>query len=216
MSNVLGLHHENHVLGDVGGHVRDALDTLADYELEITRERAARDVTIDGELLWDGISSADNADNDENDENDDSTAEESQSDDELTEEQDRWMRRFSPAGAFLRGEVNSLTWLTAGFNTEELPVYAAGSNVFLAKAPVQTAIRFAPAKTLRLAGLLWPEARQRLANSAFATIESSGNGQVILFATMPGFRGYFKGTARLLSNALIFGPGAGASQPINW
>ncbi len=192
---------------------RNAIETLDDYEIEITRERAARDVTIDSELLWDGASVAE----DNTTEKDaDSDASKAQSEDKLTEEHDRWMRRFSPAGAFLRGEVNSLTWLTAGFDTEEVPVYAAGSSVLLAKSPVQTAIRFAPAKTLRLAGLLWPEARQRLANSAYATIESSGNGQVILFATMPGFRGYFKSSARLLSNALIYGPGAGASQPINW
>jgi hypothetical protein len=43
-----------------------------------------------------------------------------------------------------------------------------------------------------------------------------GSGQVILFASSPVFRGWFRGTARLLSNAIVYGPGAGARQPTGW
>ena len=46
--------------------------------------------------------------------------------------------------------------------------------------------------------------------------ERMGHGQVILFAAMPGFRGQFRAGARLFSNAVVYGPGAGASQPIDW
>ncbi|TVQ32641.1 MAG: peptidase [Phycisphaeraceae bacterium] len=67
---------------------------------------------------------------------------------------------------------------------------------------------------LRMSGLLWPEAAQRLANTAYLTRERVGAGQVILFATDPVFRGGSMGTGRIFSNAVIYGPGMGASHPI--
>jgi hypothetical protein len=67
---------------------------------------------------------------------------------------------------------------------------------------------------LRMSGLLWPEAADRLANSAYVTREAVGTGQVILFASSPTFRGSTKGTMRIMANALICGPGMGASAPI--
>ena len=45
-----------------------------------------------------------------------------------------------------------------------------------------------------LAGLLWPEAALRLADSAAVTVERVGSGQVILFAQDPIFRGGWPGT----------------------
>ncbi len=67
---------------------------------------------------------------------------------------------------------------------------------------------------LRMSGLLWPEASHRLANSAYVTRESLGRGQVILFATGPTFRAATLGPARVMLNAMIYGPGFGAAQPI--
>lgn len=67
---------------------------------------------------------------------------------------------------------------------------------------------------LRMSGLLWPEAAQRIANAAYVTRESVGRGQVILFATAPVFRGSTLGTARIFANAAVYGPGFGASHPI--
>ena len=67
---------------------------------------------------------------------------------------------------------------------------------------------------LRMSGLLWPEAAQRLAHAAYVTREPVGDGQVILFADSPNFRASTLGSARLLMNALVYGPGFGARQPI--
>ncbi|MEC9374697.1 MAG: M14 family metallopeptidase [Planctomycetota bacterium] len=67
---------------------------------------------------------------------------------------------------------------------------------------------------LRMSGLLWPEAAHRIANAAVVTRERRGDGQVILFAVDPVFRGATLGTARLLTNAIVCGPGMGASHPI--
>jgi hypothetical protein len=128
---------------------------------------------------------------------------------------ERWLRTFSPHGVILRGEVNPDSWLTAGCG-DELPVFFEGSSVFESELPVRTPVRFAASDRLRLSGLLWPEARERIADSGYAMIESQGAGQVILFASPPAFRDWFKGTERLLMNAVVYGPGAGASQPIGW
>jgi hypothetical protein len=66
---------------------------------------------------------------------------------------------------------------------------------------------------LRMSGLLWPEAAQRIVNSAYLTRESRGQGQIILFAAQPVFRGATLGSNRLFLNALVFGPGMG-TRPV--
>ena len=65
-------------------------------------------------------------------------------------------------------------------------------------------------------GLLWPEARERIANTAYATAESVGRGQVILFAADPTFRTWLPGIQRLFFNAVLLGPGMGTSWPVPW
>ncbi|MBL0922777.1 MAG: hypothetical protein IBJ10_11710 [Phycisphaerales bacterium] len=67
---------------------------------------------------------------------------------------------------------------------------------------------------VRLSGLLWPEAAARLANSAYLTREGLGNGQVILFAGSPTYRGAAIGSTRLFLNAVVYGPGCGADGVI--
>jgi hypothetical protein len=67
------------------------------------------------------------------------------------------------------------------------------------------------AMQLRMSGLLWPEAGHRLANSAWVTRESLGRGQIILFASSPTYRAGARGAERVFLNAVVFGPGLGAS-----
>ena len=92
----------------------------------------------------------------------------------------------------------------------------AGSNAFMSKHPAATVVRLDDERGLRLSGLLWPEARRRLAETAFTTVESVGNGQVILFANDPTFRMWLAAEQRLFLNAVVLGPGMGASQPLPW
>jgi len=82
-------------------------------------------------------------------------------------------------------------------------------DVFLAGYPVTTVGRFGDANSLRVSGLLWPEARERLAKSAYMTRESVGNGQLILFAESPYIRAYCHATRGLFVNTLLYGPGLG-------
>ncbi len=88
------------------------------------------------------------------------------------------------------------------------------------KKPSPTMIGWAPVPEghdlyLRMSGLLWPEAAHRVANAAYVTRERVGRGQIILFASPPTTRGSQPGVARLFLNAVIFGPGLGASHPID-
>jgi hypothetical protein len=62
---------------------------------------------------------------------------------------------------------------------------------------------------LRLSGLLWPEAGERLANAAYLVREPIGAGQVVLFAGDPVWRGAALGSQRLFANAVVYGPGCG-------
>jgi len=77
-------------------------------------------------------------------------------------------------------------------------------------------VRLADESGLRLSGLLWPEARQRLGNSMYAATERVGYGQIVLFASDPIFRSSTDGVGRMLLNAVLLGPGAGASQTVPW
>ena len=77
-------------------------------------------------------------------------------------------------------------------------------------------MRLAGADGLRLSGLLWPEARERLAGSAYATVERLGHGQIIMFACDPTYRAWLAGSQRLFLNAVILGPGMGTSPPVPW
>ena len=150
------------------------------------------------------------------------------------ERRDAWDRLFMPQGAFVAARVDAEHWLTSGVGPE-LPVLVSGSTVLMTQQPVEAPVRLgvlepqadAPARRvgwsavpagmdlrLRISGLLWPEAAGRLANSAALTRERRGMGQIILFANPPTFRATSHGTTRLFLNAVVYGPGCGASAPI--
>lgn len=193
---------------------RSMLDDLDDYAFAVERERAAGKGEIDEGVVWGDSKGEAPAEETEGSADETTKTKEAPVDSDKSR-QDSWERTFSPQGAFVRGEVNHDEWLTVGCN-EELPVLFAGSRVLLATRPVHTAVRIANEDRIRLGGLVWPEARKRIADSAWATVERRGNGQVILFATSPNFRGMLEGCERLLMNAVVYGPGAGANQPMDW
>ncbi len=203
---------------------QDALEDLEAFQRAAERERGSRNVVIDEAALWSdeaaagapkGATASDKDANKEEIEENKDSKKESDKDAKVAAEDDARARLFSPQGVTLRGIVNPEAWITSGID-EVLPVLVSGSDVFLAKDPVTTAVRLDQAPKLRLGGLLWPEARARLADSSWLTVERKGHGQIVLFAAMPGFRGYHLASARLFANAVVLGPGLGASQPAGW
>ena len=125
---------------------------------------------------------------------------------------DEFARKFSPEGVILNCSVDTTEWLSYGMD-EDLPVMMYTSDAFMSKPPVRTVARLKDEKSIRLSGLVWPEARERWANTAYCTRESSGKGQVILFSGYPYMRSYFYGSKRLFVNAVLLGPGLGARWP---
>ncbi|MBK7642160.1 MAG: hypothetical protein IPJ19_03790 [Planctomycetes bacterium] len=192
----------------------EALADLPKYAEAVKREREAGKTPVDAETLFGTPKPAPEAEPKDGDaKKDDKPA--AKKDAEELARWDKWARTFSPRGVLLRGEVNTDEWLTYGCGTE-LPVFFEGSQALLSELPVHTPVRLAAADRLRLSGLLWPEARDRIADSAWCTRERKGSGQVILFACSPDFRNWFRGTMRLYANAIVYGPGVGANQPTKW
>ena len=188
---------------------RNSLDELDAYAFAAKREADARDVALDLGALW-GETPVGSPTTESPAAKGKPKAPEH--DLELWEP---WARRFAPAGAILKGLVDTEHWLTFG-SQPEMPVPFSGAHVLMSRDPVRTPIRLAAESELRLAGVLWPEARQRLQHSAWVTCERRGRGAVVLFASPPAFRGLFRGSARLLSNAVVYGPGLAASAIGRW
>lgn len=183
-------------------HVRlraQVLDKLDLYRDAMKRELAAEAPNVDTMALYypDKVKAEDKTEE---------TSKSGPVDDAFREAED-FASRFSPGGVILRADLDKDSWLTFGMG-ERVPVMVYSNDVFLATTPVTTVARFAPNEAdLRLSGLLWPEARERWAGSAWATRERKSGGQIILFATDPNMRAYFYGTRQMLLNAVLFGPG---------
>jgi len=162
---------------------------------------------------------------------------------EELEKRNTWQKLFMPSGAMVSGNVDTQHWLTFG-TSKTLPLLFGRQPVLVvpenAEAVVTVGI-YSDKKqakkskdddkdetkgigwyslpkdkelNVRMSGLLWPEAAQRIANSAYLTRESLGNGQIIMFSGEPVFRGATLGTNRLLLNAVVFGPGMGTRPNI--
>jgi hypothetical protein len=184
---------------------RDVLDKLAVYKEAVEQERNALDITIDPNQIWGTKAAEDNA----------AKEEAKKPDIEKLKRTDEWQRIFSPEGTFLSGTVNTEHWLGFGLQ-KKLPVMFWGSYAFMSKHPVRTVVRLDDKNKLRLSGLLWPEAKERIADTAYATVERVGRGQIILFATDPTYRMWLPSMQRLFLNSVLLGPGMGTSQPLPW
>ena len=139
----------------------------------------------------------------------------SKADDVLLRRADSRLRSFSPRGAHLAVELDAEQWMSWGLPST-MPVHVNARDTLVAMPPVDVPVRFAELDDLHLGGLLWPEAAGRLAQTAYATREGVGAGQVILFLNDPEFRGWTVGSRRILTNAILYGPGLGSSWSTPW
>ncbi len=184
---------------------RNILKELDSYQYNLSQYQATGSITVDSLELWEGKQSEE-----ETKEND-----KEKSNFTKVKDRDELGRKLSPQGAILRVNLDPEHWLNFGCG-EMTPVLFNTSTVLMTKNPALSPARLASVEDLRLGGLLWPEAKERIANGAWATRERMGNGQVILFATQPNFRGFFRGSERLLLNAMFYGPGLGARASVEW
>ena len=154
---------------------------------------------------------------------------------EQLEMRDKWQSTLMPSGAIVSARADSENWLT--FGAEDVVPVLYGNNPILMTGGNSTAVlrigelipnEDSETKTInwsqipsgydlnvRMSGLVWPEASQRIANSAYLTREKIGKGQIILFSGEPNFRGSARGTNRLWLNAVVYGSGLGSNPLIN-
>ncbi len=128
---------------------------------------------------------------------------------------DRRLQSFMPRGAMLRVDLDEELWLNFGLG-DSMTVWFRSNDSLIAGPPVAVAARFSSIGHLHRGGLLWPEGAARLAHTAYATRESVGRGQVILFAEDPTFRRWMKESERLFINAILYGPGLGTRWSRPW
>ena len=212
------------------GQVRsigDALDSAQDYDIALQRERlstsdqldmaavSAHNVSTVVDYPWEQGAKALSAD-------------------EL-KRREAWQKRFIPSGAMVAGQVDTLHWMSFG-SPEMLPLLYENQPALMTKGSQQAVVRVGVmtkdpsareaqainwstvpeghALTVRMSGLIWPEAASRIANSAYVTRERVGKGQVILFSGQPNFRGSTRGVGRIWLNALVYGAGLGTSAKV--
>jgi hypothetical protein len=203
-------------------------DNSSDYNINLQREFEALNVVIDVEKTNNNKVNYDLAYPWENNKSQYSKPE--------LEKRDAWQSRFMPSGAFVAGRIDDEHWLTFG-TIDTLPLLYSNYPVLMTNQYSEAVVRVGelvdnteaegyrsinwsdlpPGKDLnvRMSGLVWPEASQRIANSAYLTRERVGRGQVILFAGEPNFRGATHGTNRLWLNAVVYGAGLGAADKID-
>jgi len=111
-------------------------------------------------------------------------------------------------GAIVRAVADTLSPLMAGVNAAELPVMVFSDRVYTVPRDLragEAVVRYAPVGRLRLAGYMWPEVAERLADSPYLWTERVGQGRVIGFAGDPNFRDLWRGLLPLFANAVLLG-----------
>ena len=212
------------------GQVRsigDALDDAQDYDIALQRERLSTSDELDtAAVSAHRISSAVDYPWDQ--------GAKALSGDEL-KRREAWQQRFMPSGAMVAGKVDTLHWMSFG-TPATLPLLYENQPVLMTKDRQEAVVRVGVlledsdageaqtvnwstvpagnALTVRMSGLIWPEAAARIANSAYVTRERVGKGQVILFSGQPNFRGSTRGVGRIWLNALVYGAGLGTSPNV--
>ena len=207
--------------------IQDSLDKSIDFDIDLQREWLADKDNID----FDQVNS--NTLNYKTDypwDMDKRTI----TDEELIR-RDNWQSKFMPSGAFVVGRVDNTHWLSFG-TPDVLPILYGKQPVLMTSNRAEAVVRIGSIEPnngseikqlnwstipadhdikVRMSGLVWPEASEKIANSAYLTREQIGDGQLILFSGQPNFRGSTRGTSRLWLNAVVYGAGLGTTPRIN-
>jgi hypothetical protein len=108
-------------------------------------------------------------------------------------------------GSFLRGRIDRTHWLTIGHEGDEVPLLMRSLPLRASRSGANPVV-FASGDRLVIAGFSWPDNTVRTyAGQPYATVDTVGEGRVILFAEDPLYRGIYDAGANLLLNAIFFG-----------
>jgi len=111
-------------------------------------------------------------------------------------------------GAIFRATLDTTHWLTMGYERDRLPVFIDGDTFWRPTKGGANPVAFTdPADSLLLSGFTWPNNTTRLLKgTTWAVVENQGNGRVVLFLGDPLFRAFWRGPARMVTNAILMGP----------
>jgi hypothetical protein len=111
-------------------------------------------------------------------------------------------------GAIFRATLDTTHWLTLGYERDRMPVFIDGDVFWKPSRSGANVVTFSdPADALVLSGFTWPDNTARLLKgSTWAVVENQGSGRVVLFLGDPLFRAFWRGPARMLTNAILMGP----------
>lgn len=129
-----------------------------------------------------------------------------------------WDAEIDISGAVFEAEIDITHPLGFGFRDGSLSVHKIGNQGFAAgNNPFALPVRFADDDPIQ-SGYASVENRERLEGQGVIHAERRGRGSVILFSDNPVFRAYYRGSARLVTNAIFFGddfrnPGRTGSGP---
>ena len=114
---------------------------------------------------------------------------------------------ISVPGAIFRAALDQSHWLTFGYEQPSLQVMVSGSSFFKPSRAGSNPVVFT-GDSLHTSGFVWPGNTERLLRgTAWAVVEPKGRGSVVLFSNSPVYRLFWRSTYRLLTNAVLFGPG---------
>jgi hypothetical protein len=112
-------------------------------------------------------------------------------------------------GAIVRAHVNRGHFLTIGYENDDLPILVRG-NAFFERSDTGANVLTFEGDKLKISGFFWEGNTEESLRGTSALIdEPTESGHVILFNSEPGFRMIWTSSARLLLNAIVYGP----SQP---
>ena len=111
-------------------------------------------------------------------------------------------------GAIFRATLDTTHWLTMGYDRNRIAVFVDGDTFWRPSKSGANAVTFTdPVDSLVLSGFTWPDNTARLLKSTtWAAVENQGSGRVVLFLSDPLFRAFWRGPARMLTNAILMGP----------
>ena len=188
------------------------LKDLPKYTRALDLSKSALSPAVDSLSIWE--SRAPRADDGAKKETKKDGKEESSPAVDALKREDEIARKLYPHGAIVAVNVNTEHWL--GYGCGPVVPVLLNTRLALVSESVEVPGRFAPANRLRLSGLMWEEARARWSETVYSARDGVGDGQAILFASLPNFRGYYHGAERMLLNALLLGPGFGTAARVEW
>lgn len=109
-------------------------------------------------------------------------------------------------GAIARGSLDPTHWLRWGYEGDALAVMV--PDAFLRPSSTGENVVVFDGDDVVLAGFTWPgNTAKYLDGTVWATVDRAGRGRVVAFAANPLFRGFWRGTAMMFANAVLFGAG---------